>query len=202
MARGGRGHAAVPGVVAPGGAGAAVAGARGGGRVRATGGTGSPVGPWGEGVVDMGGWWCAWRRLGGLERRWRELGVVVAYGRRGEPEAWWGLWGEGVVDMGRRWRAWWLLGEVQRRERGPGGSWWRLGEPERLEWVVEAPWRFGERERQGWVRRAGGGAEAQPFAGPPLVARVAPVRRCQRVLGGLARRRMVLGGGGESPALH
>ena len=44
----------------------------------------------------------AWGRLGGRERRWRELGVEDKYGRRGEREARWGLWGGGVVDMGRR----------------------------------------------------------------------------------------------------
>ena len=42
----------------------------------------------------------------------------------------------------------------------------------------------------------GGGAGAPPFAGPILIARVGPVRRRQRPLGGLARCRLVLGGGG------
>ena len=41
----------------------------------------------------------------------------------------------------------------------------------------------------------GGGAGAPPFAGPGLVAGVAPVKRCRRVLGGLAWCRLVLGGG-------
>ena len=40
----------------------------------------------------------------------------------------------------------------------------------------------------------GGGAEALPFAGSGLVAQVGPVRWRRRVLGGLARRRLVLGG--------
>ena len=41
-----------------------------------------------------------------------------------------------------------------------------------------------------------GGAGAPPFAGPGLIARVRPVRRCRRVLGGLVWCRPVLGGGG------
>ena len=45
----------------------------------------------------------------------------------------------------------------------------------------------------------GGGAGAPPFAGPGLIARVRPVRRRQRVLGGLAWCRLVLGGGGKFP---
>ena len=40
----------------------------------------------------------------------------------------------------------------------------------------------------------GGGAEAPPFAGPGLVGQVGPVKRRRRVLGGLARRCLVLGG--------
>ena len=147
----------------------------------------------------MGRRWCAWRRLGERDQRWRGLRVGVAYGWRGEGEARCGSWGEGVVDMGRLWRGWWRLGERERRERGPRGSLWRLGERARREWVVEARWRCGERERRGLVRRAGGGAGAPPLAGPGLVARVGPVGRCRRVLGALARRRMVLGGAGGSP---
>ena len=42
----------------------------------------------------------------------------------------------------------------------------------------------------------GGGAGAPPFAGPGLIARVGPLRRRRRVLGGLAWCRLVLGGGG------
>ena len=42
----------------------------------------------------------------------------------------------------------------------------------------------------------GGGAGAPPFAGPGLIARVGPVRRRRRPVGGLARCRLVLGGGG------
>ena len=45
----------------------------------------------------------------------------------------------------------------------------------------------------------GGGAGAPPFAGPGLIARVGPVRRRGRVLGGFARCRLVLGGGAEVP---
>ena len=45
----------------------------------------------------------------------------------------------------------------------------------------------------------GGVAGAPPFAGPGLIARVGPVRRCQRVLGGLAWCRLVQGRGGEVP---
>ena len=98
--------------------------------------------------------------------------------------------------MGRRWRSWWCPGERERRKRGPGGSWWHLGERERREWVVEARWECG---RPGRVCRAGGGAGAPPFAGPGLIARAGPVRRRRRPLGGLARCRLVLGGGGEVP---
>ena len=46
----------------------------------------------------------------------------------------------------------------------------------------------------------GGGAGAPPFAGPGLIARVGPVRRCQRVLGGLVWCSPVLGGGGGPPS--
>ena len=42
----------------------------------------------------------------------------------------------------------------------------------------------------------GGGAAAPPFEGPVLIARVGPVRRPWRVLGGFAWCRPVLGGGG------
>ena len=48
----------------------------------------------------------------------------------------------------------------------------------------------------------GGGAGAPPFAGPGLIARVGPVRRRRRVLGGFAWCRLVLGGGGGSPVVH
>ena len=151
---------------------------------------GARWGLWGEGEVDVGRRWRAWQRWGERERWWRGLWVGVQYGRRGERESLRGFWGEGEVDIGRQWR----LEERKRRERGPGGWRWRLGERERREWVVEACWRCGERERQGWVRRAGGGAGAMPFAGPGLVGRVGTVRRCWRVLRGLAQRRLVLGG--------
>ena len=150
----------------------------------------------------MGRRWRAWRCLGERERWWRALGVGDAYGRRGEPEAPWRSWGEGEVDMGRRWRAWWRLGERERRERGAGGSWWRLGEREGREGAAEARWRCQECESRGLAAPCGGGAGAPPFAGPGLVAgRVRPVRRCRRVLGGLAWCRLVLGGGGGA-ALH
>ena len=46
----------------------------------------------------------------------------------------------------------------------------------------------------------GGGAGAPPFAGPVLIARVGPVRRCRRVLGGLVWCRPVLGRGGGPPS--
>ena len=117
---------------------------------------GARSGLWGEGGVDVGRWWRAWRRRGERERWWRGLGVGVQYGRRGEREVRWGPWGEAEVDMGRRWRVWWRPGERERRERGPGGSWWRLGERERRESVVEARWRCGECGRRGQVCRAGG----------------------------------------------
>ena len=146
---------------------------------------GAQQGLWGDREVDVGQWWRAWGRRGERERWWRGLGMGVVYGRRGQGE----------VDMGRRWRSWWRPGERERRERGPGGSWWRLGERERREWVVEARWRCGECGRRGRVCRAGGGAGAPPFAGPGLIAQVGPVRRCWRVLGGLAWCRLVLGGG-------
>ena len=146
---------------------------------------GARQGLWGEGEVDVGRRWRAWRRWGERERWWRELGVGVLYGRRGEGE----------VDMGRRWRSWWRPGERERRERGLGGSWWRLGERERREWVAEARWRCEECGLWGRVCRAGGGAAAPPFAGPGLIARVGPVRRCRRVLGSFAWCRLVLGGG-------
>ena len=42
----------------------------------------------------------------------------------------------------------------------------------------------------------GGGAKVPPFAGPGLIARVGPVRRRRRVLGGFSSCRLVLGGGG------
>ena len=122
--------------------------------------------------MDVGRRWRAWRCRGERERLWRGLGVGVVYGRRGEGE----------VDMGRQWRSWWRPGE---RERGPAESWWQQGDRERRECVVGARWRFGECGRQGGVCRAGGGAEAPPFAGPGLIAQVEPVRRRQRVLGGL-----------------
>ena len=57
-----------------------------------------------------------------------------------------------------------------------------------------------------WAPRAsvprGGGAGALPFAGLGLIARVRPVRRRQRPLGGFAWCRLVLGGGGRSPVVH
>ena len=118
-------------VEAPGGAGAAVAGAGCGGRVRATGEAGGPVGPVGGGGGGHGAAVVCLAALGERERWWRGLGLGAGYGRRGEQEAWSGLWGEGLVDMGRRRRRWWRLGERERRGWGPGGPWWRLGERER-----------------------------------------------------------------------
>ena len=49
--------------------------------------------------------------------------------------------------------------------------------------------------------RCGGGAGAPPFAGPGPIARVGPVRRRQRVLGGFAWCRLVLGGGGPPSSM-
>ena len=171
-----------------------------------------------EGEVDVGRRWRAWWRLGEREWWWQGLGVVHGYGRRGERGAWRGLWGEGEVDVGRRWRAWRRRGEREQWWRGLGvgvvygrrgegevdmrrrwRSWWRQGERERREWVVEARWRCGECGRRGRVCRAGGEAGMPPFAGPGHIARVRPVRRRRRVLGGLAWCRLVLGGGGEVP---
>ena len=48
---------------------------------------------------------------------------------------------------------------------------------------------------------SGGGARAPPFAGPGLIARVGPVRRCWRDLEGLAWCRLVLGGGGPPSSM-
>ena len=62
---------------------------------------GAQRGLWGEGEVDVGRRWRAWRPRGERERWWWGLGVGVVYGRRGEGE----------VDMGRRWRSWWRPGE-------------------------------------------------------------------------------------------
>ena len=84
---GGGGHgAAVARLVASGGAGVVVADAQGGGTVWAVGGRGVWRGLWGEGEVDVGRRWHAWRRRGERERWWRGLGVGVLYGRRGEGE--------------------------------------------------------------------------------------------------------------------
>ena len=47
----------------------------------------------------------------------------------------------------------------------------------------------------------GGGAGSPLFAGPGLIARVGPVRRRRRVLGGFTWCRLVLGGG-RSPVVH
>ena len=110
---------------------------------------GARRGLWGEGEVDVGRRWRAWRRQGEREHWWPGLGVGVVYGRRGEGE----------VDMGRRWRSLSGPGERERRERGPGGLCWRLGEQERREWVVEARWWSGECGRRGRVCPAGGERE-------------------------------------------
>ena len=93
---------------------------------------------WGEGDVDMGRQWRAWRRLGKREWRGWGLGMEDAYGRRGEREARCCSWGEGDVNMGRRWRAWRRPGERERQ-------WWGLG-------VKDAYGRRGEREaRCSWL---------------------------------------------------
>ena len=117
-------------------------------------------------------WWRGWRCLGERTRRWRGLGVVVGYGRRGERGAWRGLWGEGEVDVGRRRHAWRRQGERERwwRGLGPGvlygrrgevdmgrqwRSWWCPGEQERRERGLGGSWwHLGERERREWVVEA------------------------------------------------
>ena len=58
-------------------------------------------------------------------------------------------------------------------------------------WEVWAPWANVP---------CGGGAGAPPFVGPGLIARVGPVRRRRRVLGGFAWCRLVLRGGGGPPS--
>ena len=78
-----------------------VAGTEGGGRVRAEGGTGSSVGPVGEGGGGDGAGWRGWWRLGELKPRERGPGG-----------------------------SWWRLGERERRERVVEGR-WRCGERER-----------------------------------------------------------------------
>ena len=67
-------------------------------------------------------WWWGWRCLGERERRWRGLGVVDGYGRRGERGARRGLWGEEEVDVGRRWRAWRRQGGAGAVVAGAGGG--------------------------------------------------------------------------------
>ena len=154
-------------------------------------------GPRGEGEVDMGRPWCAWRRLREGGRWWRGRdwesctgggGSGRPGGARGGRGGW--TWG----GAGARGGAW--GGGGIRAEAGPRG-------------VVVAPWEVGAAQVGGWGAAAvwgawvpgvgapcGGTAGAPPFAGPGLVARVGPVRRCRRVLRGLARRCLVLGGGG------
>ena len=182
----------VVGVAVPGGAGVVVAGAGGGGWVWAAGGTGSLAGPVRGGGGGPGAAVACLASPGGAGAVVAGLGVGVVYGRRGEGE----------VYMGRRWCSWWRPGERERRERGHGGLWWHVGERERREWVVEARWRCGECGRRGRVCRAGGGAGAPPFTGQGLIARVGPVRRLLRVLGGLAWCRLVLGGGVPRPRIR
>ena len=92
-ARGGgrcRRGTAVAGLAAPGGAGAAVAGARGGGCVGASRGTGSSVLLAGVGGRGHGTTLAAWGRPAEREWRSRGLGMEDTYGRRGEREAQWG----------------------------------------------------------------------------------------------------------------
>ena len=62
--------------------------------------------------------------------------------------------------------------------------------------MVETGGGVGSVSARGGCAVRAGGRGAPAFAGPGLVARVGPVRRCRRVLGGLARRHLVLGGGG------
>ena len=86
-----------------------MAGAGAGGRVRAEGGAGSPVGlVWGEGEVDMGQRWRAWWRLGERERQERGPGG-----------------------------SWWRLGERERREWVVEAR-WQCGECGRRGWVCRA----------------------------------------------------------------
>ena len=84
-----------------------------------------PTSPNGGAPATRGQRWAgAWGGQGSelevLGRRWRGLGLVDAYWRRGEPEARWVSWGEEDVDMGRRWRAWQRPGERERGWRGLG----------------------------------------------------------------------------------
>ena len=153
---------------------------------------------WGEGVVVMGLRWCAWRRLGERERRWRGLGVEAAYGRSRNGKhggatggrGWW-TWGGGGADGG----AW---GSGSGGSGAPGGRGGALGSGSGAsEWLRGGGGVGSVSAGGGCATRGGRGAP--PFVGPGLVARVGPVRRYWRVLGGLTRRHLVLGGGGEVP---
>ena len=135
--------------------------------------------------MDVGRRWRAWRRRGERERWLRGLGVGVLYGRRGKEE----------VDMGRRWRSWRRPGERERRERGLGGCGGTKGRGSGASGWLRCGGGVGSVGAVGECAVRGGGAP--PFAGPGLIARVGPVRRCWRVLGGFAWCCLVLGRGGS-----
>ena len=152
-----------------------------------------------EGEVDMGRRWRAWWRLGEREWWWRGLQVVMGMGggRNGEP---------GGACGGRgRWK--WGGGGARGGARGSGSG--RSGVPG----CRGGAWGSG-RGASGWLRRGGGvgsvgaGGECAVRGGSGsaavcgtrgLIARVGPVRRRWRVLGGLAWCRLVPDGGGEVP---
>ena len=150
---------------------------------------------WGEGNMDMGRQWQAFRRPGERGRRWRGLGVEDACGQRGKREARCCSGGVGDANMGQRWRAWRRPGGRERQQRSPGGSRGasrsKSGANERLRrGGAVGCVRAGVGAWRGW------GAGAPQFAGPGLVAgRVAPVWRHRRGLGGLRWCRLVLVGG-------
>ena len=129
-----------------------MAGAGGGGWVRAAGGVGSPVGPVGGGGGGRGAAVACLAAPGGAGA------VVAGAGGGGRVRAEEGTGSPaGLVGGGRSGHGAAVApGVRERRKRSAGGSRWRLRERERRKWVVEAWWRCGERERRGWVRRAGG----------------------------------------------
>ena len=211
-AGGGRGPAVVAGVAVPGGAGAAAAGAGGGGRVRAEGGAGGggghgaavarPVASGGAGVVVAGAGGGGWVRVaggtgspagrvgGGGGGRGEAVACLAASGGAGVVVA--GAGGGGLV---------WPVGGGGGGHGAavalvvvPGGA-EATGAGSRG--VVVAPGGAGAARVGGsgavgvWAPWAsvpcGGGAGTPPFPGPGLIARVGPVRRRRRPLGGLAR---------------
>ena len=142
-------------------------------------------GLWGEGGVDVGRRLRASQRQGERERWWRGLGVGVVYGRGGGGGGGHGAavalvvapGGAGAARAGSR-------GVVVAPE-GAGAA--RVGGLGAVAvWGLWAP---------GASVPCGGGAGAPPFGGLGLIARVGPVRRRWRVLGGLAWCCLVPGGG-------